>query len=240
MSGHSKWSKVKHQKATTDVVKAKAFTKAARAITVSVSEGGGITDPQGNFKLRLSIEQARAVNMPKENIERAIAKAKGENGEVMESLVYEAYGPEGVALIIEAASENRQRTVSAVKNVLDRHGGVLAAQGAVMYQFSKIGLIILEKKTNQNEDEILSLALEAGAEDALMFDDSIEMYVVIPELSRVKDYVTSKGYSVISAEIIYRPTMPMSVPEEVNSHVDTLIDFLQDLDDVQNVHSNIA
>ena len=117
MSGHSKWSKVKHQKATTDVVKAKAFTKASRAITIAIREGSGIADPDRNFKLRLAIEQARAVNMPKENIDRAVAKAKGDSDLQMESLMYEAYGPEGVAVIITAATENRQRTVSAVKNI---------------------------------------------------------------------------------------------------------------------------
>lgn len=138
MAGHSKWSKVKHQKSVTDQVKAKLFTKASRAITVAVREGGGITDPNQNAKLRLAIEQARAVNMPKENIERAIARAKGAQEQQLESLVYEAYGPEGVAMIITAVTDNRQRTVSALKNILSHHGGTLVGPGGVMFLFQRI------------------------------------------------------------------------------------------------------
>jgi len=138
MSGHSKWSKVKHQKAITDAAKAKAFTKASRAITIAVKEGGGIADPDSNFRLRLVIEQAKAINMPKETIERAIAKAKGDNAQQLESLLYEAYGPEGVAFIIVTVTDNRQRTTAAIKNILDHHGATLVSPGSVMFQFEKI------------------------------------------------------------------------------------------------------
>lgn len=137
MSGHSKWSKVKHQKAGTDAVKGAAFTKASRAISVAVKEGGGIIDPEKSFRLRLAIEKARAVNMPKDTIARAMERAGGSGGEVIESVIYEAIGPGGSAFLIEAATANRQRTVSEIKNVLDRHSGKLVSPGAVAYQFQR-------------------------------------------------------------------------------------------------------
>src|SRR3990167_7132942 len=145
MSGHSKWSKVKHQKATTDAVKGAAFTKASRAITIAVREGGGVADPEKNFRLRLAVEKARIVNMPKDNIERAIARAAGGDASVIESVVYEGDGPAGVGLLIEAATDNRQRTVSGVKQVLERAGGRLATPGAVGYQFKRAGVITISK-----------------------------------------------------------------------------------------------
>ncbi|MCX6793930.1 MAG: YebC/PmpR family DNA-binding transcriptional regulator [Candidatus Gottesmanbacteria bacterium] len=146
MSGHSKWSKVKHQKATTDVVKSFAFTKASHAITVAVKEGGGITDPVSNFHLRLAVEKAHAVNMPKENIERAIAKAAGEGAAAIEQIMYEGYGPGGVAILIHAATDKRQRTVSQIKNVLERAGGTLVSPGGVNFLFERRGTIIEPKQ----------------------------------------------------------------------------------------------
>ncbi|MBI5619340.1 YebC/PmpR family DNA-binding transcriptional regulator [Candidatus Gottesmanbacteria bacterium] len=139
MSGHSKWSKVKHQKALTDTAKGSAFTKASRAITVAVHEGGGITDPNGNFRLRLAIEGARAVNMPKETIQRAIDKGRGAGEGAIEQVIYEAYGPGGVGMLIEAATDNRNRTVSVIKNVFERFGGSLASPGAVSFLFTRSG-----------------------------------------------------------------------------------------------------
>lgn len=141
MSGHSKWSKVKHQKATTDVARGAAFTKASRAITVAVREAGGVTDPNANFHLRLAIEQARAVNMPKETIQRAMEKGSGPAGEGgIEQVVYGAYGPGGVALLIEAATDNRNRTVSVIKNTLERYGAALTSPGAVAFLFTRSGI----------------------------------------------------------------------------------------------------
>ncbi|MBI3577243.1 YebC/PmpR family DNA-binding transcriptional regulator [Candidatus Gottesmanbacteria bacterium] len=141
MSGHSKWSKVKHQKAGTDAAKGAAFTKASRAIWLAVVGAGGIVEPEKNFHLRLAMEKARAVNMPKDTIDRVIAKAAGEGAGSLESVVYEAIGPGGSALIITAATDNRQRTVSEIKNVLDRHGARLASPGAVMYQFTRLDYV---------------------------------------------------------------------------------------------------
>jgi YebC/PmpR family DNA-binding regulatory protein len=159
MAGHSKWSKVKHQKAVTDVIKSKNFTKAGRAIIVAVKEGGGITDPNRNFKLRLAIDLARQVNMPKENIERAIAKASGEQSMNLESLVYEAYGPFGSAFIILCISDNRNRTAAVVKSVLQHHQATLVSPGAVMFQFTQSGesYTPLQPLNLANVDEVNAL-----------------------------------------------------------------------------------
>lgn len=137
MSGHSKWSKVKHQKAVTDVTKARFFTKAARAIGVAVEEGGGATDPAMNFKLRLAIEKARSVNMPRENIERAIARGKGDGGPNLETILYEGFGPGGTGLLIETATDNKQRTVSVIRNILETAGGSLGSVGSARYLFER-------------------------------------------------------------------------------------------------------
>jgi YebC/PmpR family DNA-binding regulatory protein len=241
MSGHSKWSKVKHQKATTDVVKAKNFTKASRALMVAVTEGGGITDPNSNFRLRLAIEKARDVNMPKDTIERAIAKAKGEGSVAIELLLYEAYGPHGVPLLIEATTENRQRTASQIKNILDRNGGVLAAQGAVSYQFAHTGVIVIDPQPGKSEDDILNLALECGASDVHFFDDAVELYTEPQQLEAVKVQVEKAGISVNNSELIFRPTMPqVSVDEKVIDAINQFVDVVSELDDVQKVYTNIV
>ena len=166
MSGHSKWSKVKHQKESSDAAKGKIFTKMASAIIIAVKEGGGI-DPSSNFRLRLAMEKAHAANMPKENIERAIEKGRGKSGEgTLEKVVYEAYGPGKSGLIIEAATDNHQRTTAEVKNVLDRGGGVLAAVGSVSYLFKYVGLVKI-RKDNLNSLDAMNLAIEAGGVDII-------------------------------------------------------------------------
>lgn len=239
MSGHSKWSKVKHQKATTDVVKARAFTKASRAITVAVREGGGISNPDDNFKLRLAIEKAKEVNMPKENIDRAILKGKGEGGETFESLLYEGYGPFGTAFLIEAATENRQRSVSQIKNVLEHNNGVLANQGAVSYQFIKIAMIILTRPQKRTDDELFTLAADTGAQDVQFYDDSIEITTDVSELEKVRNSLEQQSVPIETTEIMYKPTMPISIDPVAQEQVERLIESLIDLDDVQKVHTNI-
>jgi YebC/PmpR family DNA-binding regulatory protein len=239
MAGHSKWSKVKHQKAVTDVVKAKAFTRASRAITIAVKEGGSITDPVSNFKLRLAIEKAKEVNMPKDNIDRAIAKGKGEGGAQIESLVYEAYGPQGVAFIIESATENKQRTVSLIKNVFDHHEGSLATPGSVAYQFNKIGMIVLRRPIPTTDDELFTTVIDAGASDISFFDDAVEITTEVSLLEVVRQHLADKAFSIESAEIVYISTLPITIPEEVQQKIDTITDLLNELDDVQRVYTNI-
>jgi YebC/PmpR family DNA-binding regulatory protein len=237
MSGHSKWSKVKHQKATTDVVKGAAFTKASRAVTLAVKEGGGVTDPNHNFHLRLAIEKARAVNMPKDNIERAIEKGAGGGIGSIEQVIYEAFGPGGVAFVIEAATDNRQRTVSQVKNVLDRSGGALATPGAVGYQFQKMGVRTVPK-TSKVYDELLEAALAGGADDVVETDDMYEIYTSLAVVPHVRKSLEDSGAVVDNAQVIMRPTVTVPVDASKQETIDHLVEQLESLDDVQTVYTN--
>lgn len=238
MSGHSKWSKVKHQKATTDVVKAAAFTKASRGITLAVREGGLVTDPTMNFRLRLAIEKAKQVNMPKENIERAIAKAKGEGNVIIEQIMYEGYGPHGVAFMVEAATDNRQRTVSAVKNIFDRHGGTMGGVGAVAYLFKRVGIIVVPKTSQLTFDMIMERALTAGADDVIDREDVFEIFTDVSALMNVKQSLETQNVVIDNAEIIMHPLTPMSIAEDHQSAVTALEDALSELDDIQRVYTN--
>lgn len=238
MSGHSKWSKVKHQKEATDAVKGKIFTKLAAAIIIAVREGGGITDPDTNFRLRLAIEKARASNVPKENIERAIEKGAGKGeGALLEKQVYEAYGPGKVAIIIEALTDNHQRTTAMVKNILDKGGGVLTAQGAVNFMFTYVGHIVVDK-SGHSFDSMMELVIEAGGED--LIEDS-EVFVVFTrpsDLHKVKENLVLKNLKIYTSELSYKATTTMSVPEGDRVHLEALLTTLEEADDVQKVYTN--
>ncbi len=236
MSGHSKWSKVKHQKATTDVAKAIAFTKASRGITVAVREGGGISDPDKNFHLRLAIEKARFVNMPKENIERAIEKGRGASGETYEQITYEGYGPGGVAVFIEAATDNRQRTASFVKQALDRAGGALGGPGAVSYLFDRVGVMTVPR-VGVSADRVFSVALDAGAQDVLEADDVFEIYTAPEDLLRVKKGIEGE-LACENAMIVMKPKVMATVNGDTEVKVNNLVEALEALDDVQMVFTN--
>ena len=238
MSGHSKWSKVKHQKATTDVVKGREFTKASRAIMLAVREGGGVSDPSHNFHLRLAIEQAHDVNMPKENIERAIEKGRGVGGGTIEQILYEGYGPYGVAMLIEAATDNRQRTVAAIKNLLERVGGTITSPGAVSYIFDRSGIVTVPKNA-QTYDTILESALDAGASDVVETEDMFEIYSPVPILSEVKQKLIEKGIAIDYTAIIMKPKISMELPDDKRDRVSEVVTQLEDLDDVQNVFTNL-
>ncbi len=238
MAGHSKWSKVKHQKAVTDVVKAKAFTRASRGITIAVKEGGGITDPQSNFKLRLAIEKAKEVNMPKDNIDRAIAKGKGGGQDQMESLVYEAYGPQGVAFLIEAATENKTRTVSQIKNIFDHHEGSLATPGSVAFQFKKVGIILIKRPLSLTDDELLDYLIEIGASDVSFYDNEVEVISEVEQFETILHQLQARTIPVDSSEIMFIPTIPIQITESTQTKIETIVDLLQELDDVQRVYTN--
>lgn len=238
MSGHSKWSKVKHQKATTDVVKSFAFTKASRAISVAIKEGGGITDPGMNFHLRLAVEKARDVNMPKENIARAIAKGAGEGASAIEQATYEGYGPGGVAVIIEAATDNRQRTVSQIKNVLERVGGTLASPGAVRFQFTRRGVLTVPKQ-GTTFDALLSAACDAGAEDVVETTDLFEVYTQDATLAAVKQALEAAHIQIENTSRIIHPTSPLAGDDALRTKADGLVAALEELDDVQTVFTNL-
>jgi len=236
MSGHSKWSKVKHQKATTDALKSGAFTKASRSITLAVREGGGITDPDSNFHLRLAIEKARDVNMPKENIVRAIERGKKDDGTILQSVTYEGYGPHGIALYIEAVTDNINRTVSQIKQFLEYAGGTMASPGAVSYLFRKRGLIVLPKTLSY--DELFNRGIDLGADDIIELDDVFEVYTNPMALSEVKKAFELAQLIPEMSRIIMDPITVITLEGDKKEKVQALIEQLESLDDVQNVYSN--
>lgn len=236
MSGHSKWSKVKHQKEVTDAVKGKIFTKLANAITVAVRHGGG-TNQETNVRLRFAIEKARASNMPKEKIERAIDRGSGDdNGVVMEEVVYEGFGPGGAGLIIEAVTDKRQRTVTLIKNVLERSGGTLAASGAVAYLFDILGEVVVEKGSASFES-LLERAITANASDAVDDGEAVVLYCPPDQLHAVKMAMEQQGSTILQAERIYSPKTTLPLAAQSYAQVQQLIETLEDIDDVQRVYS---
>ncbi len=220
------------------MVKAAAFTKASRARTVAVREGGGIGDPDKNYHLRLAIEKARSVNMPKENIERAIEKGKGVGGAAYEQIAYEGYGPSGVAFYIEAATDNRQRTASFVKQLLDHAGGTMGGPGSVAYLFDRLGVMTVTKGP-RSADQVFALALEAGAEDVVETDDVFEIYTTAEDLLRVKKQLEGE-LSVENAMIVMKPKVAVALAGDMETKIDALAEALEALDDVQTVFTNAA
>lgn len=239
MSGHSKWSQIKRQKGLADVKRGVTFTKMAMTIAIAVREGGG-GDPDSNFKLRLAVDGARAVNMPKENIQRAIDRGLGKGTEAhLESTLYEGYGPGKVALIVEAATDNKNRTTAEVKNIIEKSGGSFVSPGTVSWMFQDQGLIILPK-SGRSMDEFLDLAIEAGAEDVVDGGDVVEVYTKPNTLDTVRKILIEKGYSPQSAELTKKPTTLVAVNDaETAKKIFVLLSKLEDLDDVQKVHSNL-
>lgn len=228
MSGHSKWSKVKHQKAGTDAVKGQAFTKASRAISVAAREGGA--------KLRLAIEQARAVNMPKDTIERAIEKGKGTSGSALQSLLYEGYGPGGVAMLVSATTDNVMRTGASVRHVFEHYGGALASPGAVSFQFKR-AVIFKVKKAGESFDDVLTRALEAGADDAIDTGATYDIYTY-QSGETVRENLEKSGLTIQETELVMNPTATIPVSEESGERLAELITSLEELDDVSQVYTN--
>lgn len=235
MSGHSKWSTIKRQKEATDKERGKIFSKLARAITLAARSG---EDPEMNFKLRLIIEKAKQVNMPKDNIERAIKKASGgEGGPGIEEVVYEGYGPAGIAIMVEVATDNKNRTAAEIKNIFERAGGTLAGPGAVSYLFKKTGLITVEKKEDI-EQQILSL-MDLGVDDVREETDAIEVYTKPENLRQVSDKIKEAGFVVKEVELHYQPANEADIDEEGKAaKVLRLMDTLEEHDDVQRIYSN--
>lgn len=239
MSGHSKWSKVKHQKGVTDAVKGKIFTKMANAIIIAVRQGGGNPDPESNFKLRMAMDKAHSANMPKDRIERAIERGAGKGeGSQIEETVYEAFGPSGVGMIILAATDSKSRTVAEVKNTLERNGGVLAATGAVSHMFKFVGQISV-LKGDKSTDEIMEIALEAGAEDLEDAGDTIELYTVAHDVHKIKELLTGKKLNITGFELVYKPVIIITVNQKDKAeHLLKLLSLVEEIDDVQKVFSN--
>jgi YebC/PmpR family DNA-binding regulatory protein len=238
MSGHSKWKTIKRQKGVKDAKRGAIFTKHSNAITVAVKQGGNISDPEGNFKLRLAIESARADNMPKENIDRAIAKAAGKEGVNLEEAVYEGFGPGGFSVVVEAFTDNKQRTVAEVKNAFEKNGGNMGAQGSVMYQFERKGIITIEKK-EKSFDDIFAIAVDVGAEDVEEAGDEALIYSKPEDLAKVRTFLTGKGIAIQNAELIYNPVVLFPITDKIIAEkAVAFLEKLEELEDVQKVFAN--
>lgn len=236
MSGHSKWNNIKRKKEKTDAQKAKVFTKIGREMAVIVREGG--PDPNANARLRDCIAKAKANNVPNDNIERIIKKAAGDNdGKTYENLTYEGYGPNGVAVIVEALTDNRNRTAGDLRHYFDKNGGNLGQAGSVMFMFNHLGMLRIEAE-GLDENTVMDDALEAGAEDFALVGGVFEISTQPNDLGAVRDALDEKGYKFVSAEVEYIPTTLTSLDEESAVKMNKLIDMLEENDDVQDVWHN--
>jgi YebC/PmpR family DNA-binding regulatory protein len=237
MSGHSKWSSIKHKKAATDAKRGQLFTKLARAIQVAAREGGG--DPETNYTLAAAVEKARSYSMPKDNIQRAIDKGTGAGGagDEIERVVYEGYGPGGVAVLVDTLTDNRNRTGSEVRNAFDKNGGGLGEPGSVAWQFSKKGAITVDG-ARYSEDDLL-VAIDAGAEDVQEDGDSLRVLSAAEDLAAVRSALDEAGVEVRSAELVMEPNAVVEVSGQAEARaMMRLMDALDDHDDVDAVHAN--
>lgn len=238
MSGHNKWSTIKHKKAANDAANAKVFTKYGREIMVAVKLGG--PDPNSNPRLKNIIQKAKAANMPNDNINRSIKRASGGNeGVNYENMVYEGYGPCGSALIVECLTDNKNRTASDVRHAFDKFGGSLGSTGCVSYLFSRKGVMIVLKGIGISEDDLMMHALESGAEDVVVEDDCYIVYTTPEDLENVKDYFDNNNLKYESAESTLVPSNYVDIPAEKMGSFNKLIDMLEDNDDVQEVYHNV-
>jgi YebC/PmpR family DNA-binding regulatory protein len=236
MSGHSKWASIKHKKAIVDSRRGQQFTKLARAITVAARDGGG--DPDANATLENAVRKAKEASMPKENIERAIAKGTGEGGEgeAIETVLYEGYGPGGVAVLVEALTDNRNRTGADVRHLFSKYGGSLGEPGSVAYLFDKKGTIVIDA-TRYDEDELM-VAVEAGAEDISTDEGVFEVIAEPADFTRVRKALEEAGVEMESAEMEYRPSSLVPIDEGQAGKLMKLVEVLEDNDDVGAVHAN--
>jgi YebC/PmpR family DNA-binding regulatory protein len=237
MSGHSKWSTIKHKKAATDARRGQQFTKVAREIAIAAREGGG--NPDGNYRLRLAVEKARDVNMPHDNIKRAIQRGTGElGGAQMEELRFEGYGPSGVAVMVDTVTDNRNRTAGEIRNLFTKAGGSLGTSGSVAWMFTREGQITIDAK-KKDPDEIGLDAIELGAADARVDGTSVDVVTDPNKLETVRDALKKRGYTIESSEVTMNASQTVRLDEARVASVLKLLDALEELDDVQAVYSNI-
>jgi YebC/PmpR family DNA-binding regulatory protein len=236
MSGHSKWSSIKHKKAVVDSRRGAQFSKLSRAIMVAARDGGG--DPDTNVVLENAVRKAKEASMPKENIERAIAKGTGEGGEAdaIESVLYEGYGPGGVAVLVEALTDNRNRTGADVRHAFSKNGGSLGEPGSVAYLFDKKGVIVIDAERYSEDD--LMVAVDAGAEDVGTDEDVFEVVTAPADFARVRQALEDAGVEMQDAEVAYRPSSLVPLDEGHAGSLMRLIDALEENDDVSAVHAN--
>lgn len=237
MAGHSKWANIKHKKARADAARGKVFTKIGREIIVAVKEGGA--DVNGNFRLRLAIDKARSVNMPNDNINRAVQRGLGaSDGDSYEQFSYEGYGPGGVAIILDIMTDNRNRTAAEVRHLFTKYGGNMGEPGCVSWMFNRKGLILIEREEGMSEDDVMLMALESGAEDFVANDDSFEIVTETDQLENVRRSLDEQGLAIASAELTMLPQNTISLQGEEAEKALKLLNMLEDQDDVQNIYSN--
>lgn len=237
MSGHSKWATIKHQKGVNDAKRGNLFSKLAKAITIAAKIGGAI--PEANLKLKIAIDRARESSMPKDNIERAIEKGSGGASGDLQEVVYEGYGPGGVAILVEAATDNRNRTGQEIKNIFSKAEGSLASPGSVAFQFEQKGLILVNSDSDK-EETMLKLMEVEGVEDVEEVDVGIEVYTSHNNLMRIKEEIEKAGIIVKSAELTFKPKIPLEVDESKIERIIKLITALDEHDDTQKVYANLA
>jgi len=236
MSGHSKWAGIKHKKAKVDAQRGRTFTKVIREITVAARVGGG--DPGGNPRLRLAIDKAKAVNMPQDNIQRAILKGTGElPGVSYEEYVYEGYGPGGVAILLEVLTDNKNRTAPEIRKIFAKHGGNLGESGCVAWMFEKKGLIQVEA-ARTDEDRLFGVAIEAGAEDVRQSDNFFEVITAPKDLERVKESLAKEKIEIAEGEVTMLPQSTVKLEGKQAHQMLQLMEGLEEHDDVQNVYAN--
>lgn len=236
MSGHSKWSTIKRKKAVVDAKRGKIFTRLGRDVSNAAREGG---DPETNFTLRLAIDKAKAANMPKENIERAIKRGTGElKGEELEEVTYEAYAPGGVALLLEVVTDNRNRSLADIKHVLNKHNGNMAEPGSVSWQFEQKGYMTLDAEQH-DFDDVFMLAADAGADDVQSGDGMIEVFTPREHLQAVQKALVENGLQIDEARLDWVPKIPVPLEPDDALKVMSVIELLEELDDMQTVYSNL-
>lgn len=239
MAGHSKWANIKHRKGRADAQRGKIFTKIAKEIMVAVKHGG--SDPEANFKLRLAIQKARLNNMPSDNIKRAMQRGAGElEGSNYEEIIYEGYGPGGVAIMLELLTDNRNRTAGEIRHIFAKNGGNLGESGCVAWMFDRRGLLVIEKTDDIDEDEFILEALEAGALDVKIEEDSIEVITDTENFESVKDSLNSSGYNFVVEEITMLPQNTIRLEGKDVEVMENLMEVLEDHGDVQNLFSNFV
>ncbi len=237
MSGHSKWANIKHRKGKMDSIRGKVTTKLAREITIAVRMGGA--DPIGNTKLKLALQKAKSNNVPKENVQRAIQKGLGAaDGKAYEEITYEGYGIAGIAVMVEALTDNRNRTAAEVRHVFSKNSGNLGETGCVGWMFHRKGLFVVSKTAGITEDSLMNIVLDAGAEDIVDVEDSFEIYTDPADFEAVEQVLLEKNIQIDSSEISMIPDTQVELNDEDALKMERLIEALEDLDDVQEVFSN--
>ena len=237
MSGHSKWANIKNKKAKTDAAKGKIFTKLGRELAVAAKAGA---DPSTNSKLADVIAKAKAANMPNDNITRSIKKAAGELGNVnYEVKIYEGYGIGGSAVIVSTLTDNVNRTVGEVRHIFDKYGGNMGTTGSVSYMFENAGVVVIERTVDLDEDTVMEMALDAGADDVITEDDAFEVRTSPANFSAVRKYFEEKGITLLEADVMMVPNDKITLNEEQLVSFNKMIDALEDNDDVQNVYHNV-